>query len=134
MVNYTPYYKSDSIALIRGIIEGEVVDAVIMPVAPHAAVIPGKYYHTGKADRLLQVYIRSHYRLTPEKNGAYTECINLLNYSVCVIPVSTANKDIDVFDKGYKPLNEIDRKNWEACKSGFGASGIAASNGSCLEP
>jgi hypothetical protein len=26
---------------------GEVVDAVIMPVAPHAAVIPGKFYHTG---------------------------------------------------------------------------------------
>lgn len=48
---------------------------------------------------------------------AYTECINLLNYSACVIPVSTANKDIDVFDKGYRPLNETDRKNWEACKS-----------------
>lgn len=27
--------------------EGQIVDAVIMPVAPHAAVIPGKYYHTG---------------------------------------------------------------------------------------
>ena len=26
---------------------GTMVDAVIMPVAPHAAVIPGKYYHTG---------------------------------------------------------------------------------------
>lgn len=49
---------------------------------------------------------------------AYTECINLLNYSACVIPVSTANKDIDVFDKGYRPLNETDRKNWEACKFG----------------
>ena len=27
---------------------GLLVDAVIMPVAPHAAVIPGKYYHTGE--------------------------------------------------------------------------------------
>ena len=27
---------------------GQIVDAVIMPVAPHAAVIPGKYYHTGE--------------------------------------------------------------------------------------
>lgn len=27
---------------------GQIVDAVIMPVAPHAAVIPGKYYHVGK--------------------------------------------------------------------------------------
>jgi amidase len=25
-----------------------VVDAVIMPVAPHAAVIPDKFYHLGK--------------------------------------------------------------------------------------
>lgn len=28
---------------------GQIIDAVIMPVAPHAAVIPGKYYHTGKS-------------------------------------------------------------------------------------
>ncbi|MCJ1377476.1 hypothetical protein MMC17_000571 [Xylographa soralifera] len=70
---------------------GQVVDAVIMPVAPHAAVIPGKYYHT-----------------------AYTECINLMNYSACVIPVTKANKNIDVFDHDYKPLNDTDRKNWEA--------------------
>jgi len=29
-------------------VDGQVVDAVVMPVAPHAAVIPGKYYHTGR--------------------------------------------------------------------------------------
>ena len=29
------------------LIEGQIVDAAIMPVAPHAAVIPAKYYHTG---------------------------------------------------------------------------------------
>jgi hypothetical protein len=28
--------------------QGQIVDAVIMPVAPHAAVIPGKYYDTGQ--------------------------------------------------------------------------------------
>jgi amidase len=27
--------------------DGQLVDAVITPVAPHAAVIPGKFYHTG---------------------------------------------------------------------------------------
>ena len=27
---------------------GQIVDAVVMPVAPHAAVIPGKFYHTGQ--------------------------------------------------------------------------------------
>ncbi|KAI0205858.1 amidase signature domain-containing protein [Astrocystis sublimbata] len=71
--------------------DGQVVDAVIMPVAPHAAVIPGMYYHT-----------------------AYTEAINLLNYSVVVIPVTKANKEVDVIDSSYQPSNELDRKNWEA--------------------
>lgn len=34
---------------------GDVVDAFIMPVAPHAAVIPGKYYYTGTdTDHTLQ--------------------------------------------------------------------------------
>ncbi|KAI0384934.1 amidase signature domain-containing protein [Hypomontagnella monticulosa] len=71
--------------------DGQVVDAVIMPVAPHAAVIPGKYYHT-----------------------AYTEVINLMNYSVTVIPVTRADKDIDVVDETYQPSNELDKQNWEA--------------------
>lgn len=26
---------------------GQIVDAFVMPVAPHAAVIPGKFYHIG---------------------------------------------------------------------------------------
>ncbi|KAI9668914.1 MAG: hypothetical protein M1829_005226 [Trizodia sp. TS-e1964] len=69
----------------------QIVDAVIMPVAPHAAVIPGKFYHT-----------------------AYTESINLLDYSVAVIPVTRASKALDKFDSEYSALNEIDRKNWEA--------------------
>jgi amidase len=33
--------------------EGQIVDAVVMPVAPHAAVIPGKYYHTGSPTPVL---------------------------------------------------------------------------------
>lgn len=28
--------------------DGRMVDAFVMPVAPHAAVISGKYYHNGK--------------------------------------------------------------------------------------
>jgi amidase len=28
--------------------DGKMVDAVLMPVAPHAAVIPGKWVHLGK--------------------------------------------------------------------------------------
>ncbi|WEW57130.1 amidase [Emydomyces testavorans] len=71
--------------------DGQIVDAVIMPVAPHAAVIPGKYYHT-----------------------AYTEAINLMDYSAVVIPVTKADKTHDKTDKGYKPLNDLDARNWEA--------------------
>ncbi|KAF2878553.1 amidase signature domain-containing protein [Massariosphaeria phaeospora] len=71
--------------------DGQMVDAFIMPVAPHAAVIPGKFYHT-----------------------AYTESINLLDYSVVVIPVTKADKSIDRADPDYAPLNNVNAKNWSA--------------------
>ncbi|OTA97783.1 hypothetical protein M434DRAFT_7724 [Hypoxylon sp. CO27-5] len=71
--------------------DGQIVDAVIMPVAPHAAVIPGKYYHID-----------------------YTEALNLLNYSVAVIPVTKADKNLDPYDCGHQPLNGKDEKNWKA--------------------
>ncbi|CZR51505.1 related to general amidase [Phialocephala subalpina] len=71
--------------------DGQIVDAVIMPVAPHAGVMPGKFYHV-----------------------VYTEAINLLDYSAAVIPVTKADKNVDTFNSEYEPLNEVDRKNWEA--------------------
>lgn len=71
--------------------DGQIVDAVIMPVAPHAAVIPGKYYHT-----------------------AYTEAINLMSYSAAVIPVTLADKTLDPYDKSYQPRGAVDKLNWEA--------------------
>ncbi|KAK3398744.1 amidase signature domain-containing protein [Sordaria brevicollis] len=71
--------------------DGQEVDAVIMPVAPHGAVIPGRYYHLG-----------------------YTEVVNLLNYSAAVIPVTKADKGLDGVDGTYKPVNEVDRANWES--------------------
>ncbi|KAL8808787.1 MAG: hypothetical protein Q9223_005987 [Gallowayella weberi] len=82
---YLDYWNS------TGSDDGHIVDAFIMPVAPHAAVIPGK-----------------------DSYGAYTEPINLLDYSAVVIPVTKAEKLIDKFDRGYKPMNEKDRKTWEA--------------------
>ncbi|KAK3371231.1 amidase signature domain-containing protein [Lasiosphaeria ovina] len=83
---YSDYWNSTA---ERG--DGQIVDAVIMPVAPHAAVIPGKYYHT-----------------------AYTEVINLINYSSAVIPVTKADKSVDIVDESYQPLNPIDEQNWGA--------------------
>lgn len=33
-----------------------------------------------------------------------------------MIPVTRADQEIDLADDSYQPLNEKDRKNWEACK------------------
>ncbi|KAI1046745.1 hypothetical protein LB505_006769, partial [Fusarium chuoi] len=82
---YSDYWNSTADS------DGQIVDAVLMPVAPHAAVIPGKFYH-----------------------GAYTDAMNLTNYTAVVIPTIRADKTVDVFDEGYAPLGEIDRKNWQA--------------------
>ena len=82
-----------------------------MPTAPHAAVIPGKYFHTGKVIKGHQPSPTSH-----ADYEAYTESINLMDYSVVVIPVTSANKSIDRADEGSQPLNDLDAKNWAACK------------------
>ncbi|KAH0536016.1 hypothetical protein FGG08_007083 [Glutinoglossum americanum] len=37
-----------------------------------------------------------------------------MDYSAVVIPVTKANKNIDVFDEGYTPLNDVDSMNWKA--------------------
>jgi hypothetical protein len=46
----------------------------------------------------------------------YTEVVNLLDYSTAVIPVTTADKSIDVIDPNYVPLNDLDGRNWAWCK------------------
>ena len=100
---YSDYWNS------TGDEDGQLVDAVIMPVAPHAAVIPGKYFHTGTGvDHMPQSYTNF--------DSAYTEAINLLDYSATVIPVTKADQTIDKADLDYQPLNEVDAKNWNACK------------------
>lgn len=37
-----------------------------------------------------------------------------MDYSVAVIPVTKADKSIDLFDNDYAPLNEVDKMNWES--------------------
>ena len=81
--DYLEYWNSTSTA------DSPEVDAFIMPVAPHAAVIPGR-----------QVYI------------GYTEIVNLLDYSAAVIPVTTADKEVDLADGDHVPLNDLDALNW----------------------
>ncbi|KAM3518196.1 hypothetical protein MY4038_010156 [Beauveria bassiana] len=80
---YSDYWNSKSAK------DAQEVDGFIMPVAPHAAVIPGRFLYTG-----------------------YTEVINLLDYTAAVIPVTTADKSVDLIDPSLVPLNELDAKNW----------------------
>ncbi|KFG81149.1 hypothetical protein MANI_026556 [Metarhizium anisopliae] len=58
---------------------GRAVDAVILPVAPHAAVIPGEYFS-----------LRA------------------------VLPVTKADKNVDVAHGDFKPLTPNDEVNWRA--------------------
>lgn len=52
-----------------------------------------------------------------KSTAAYTEALNLLNYSVVVIPVTKADKHLDPIDRDYKPRGKADQRNWETCKS-----------------
>ncbi|KAJ8059060.1 hypothetical protein OCU04_012037 [Sclerotinia nivalis] len=70
--------------------DGNMVDAVLMPAAPHAAVIPGKWVHL-----------------------AYTEVLNLLDYTALVIPVTYVDKHMDELH-AYVPVSEKDWRNWMA--------------------
>ncbi|KAL6408199.1 Acetamidase [Ilyonectria robusta] len=69
----------------------EPVVALITPVAPFAAAIPGKYDYYG-----------------------YTTFTNALDYSAVVIPVTASNKDVDVFNTDYVPLNDLDERVWRS--------------------
>ena len=33
-----------------------------------------------------------------------------------MIPVTKADKSVDTLDNTYQPMNDLDRKNWEACE------------------
>jgi amidase len=52
--------------------------------------MPGRYLYTG-----------------------YTEVVNLLDYSAAVIPVTVADKQVDLIDTHYVPMNELDEQNWK---------------------
>ncbi|KAJ4322436.1 hypothetical protein N0V94_002424 [Neodidymelliopsis sp. IMI 364377] len=73
---------------------GRPVDAVIAPTYPYAGIIPGKLKYAG-----------------------YTPYGNVLDYSVGVIPVTKANKDVDKYPTDFTPFSEIDeevRKDYDA--------------------
>ena len=72
---------------------GRPVDAVIAPVAPFAAARPGKYRYYG-----------------------YTAWVNCLDYSACVIPVTTADKSVDRVDGHFEPKSSLGREIMDLCE------------------
>ena len=73
---------------------GRAVDAIIMPVAPFAAARPETYSYYG-----------------------YSSIFNNLDYSSCVVPVTNVDKQIDLIDEKFKPLDDLDRDVAATCKS-----------------
>lgn len=42
--------------------------------------------------------------------------VNLLDYSACTLPVTTADQEVDVADEGFEPVSDLDKKVAEYCK------------------
>jgi amidase len=65
---------------------GRPVDGVIAPLAPFPAARPEKYIYYG-----------------------YSIFVNGLDYTSVIIPVTTADKNVDVVDQFYKPVSDVDK-------------------------
>jgi amidase len=109
---YMEYWNSTSDITSRP------VDAVIAPIAPLGP--PGP---TCLKIPLITIGSNTHPSNYRAKFGntekrvmpSFTAWVNLLDYSAAVLPVTLADKNIDIVDKGYKPMNEIDKMVWESC-------------------
>ncbi|KAL2866696.1 amidase signature domain-containing protein [Aspergillus lucknowensis] len=66
------------------------VEALISPVTPYAGVLPGKFYPS-----------------------TYSSSVNVLDYASVVIPVTFADKEIDVVSPNFRALSDEDRANME---------------------
>ncbi|KAH7140245.1 amidase signature domain-containing protein [Dactylonectria estremocensis] len=80
-------YQCEYLSVIRAFEEkyGAELDAIIAPVAPHASVRHDQYKYYG-----------------------YTSAINLLDFTSVVVPVSFADKTIDIPNTSFTPLTEMD--------------------------
>lgn len=92
------------------------VDAVIAPVSPHAAPEIGKLKHFGE---FLFHQGRGLGKVVGADVGGcldYTIWVNLLDYSAAVIPVTRADRDLDMYPAGeYTPLSEQDGVCRDGC-------------------
>jgi len=72
---------------------GRPVDALVAPLAPFTAARPLGYKYYG-----------------------YSTFVNLLDYTSCAVPVTTADQKVDILDKDFKPLNDLDEAVASLCK------------------
>ena len=72
---------------------GRPVDGLIAPLAPFPAARQEGYSYYG-----------------------YSTFVNLLDYTSCVFPVTTADKNIDVMDEDFRPLSDEDKEVAAGCK------------------
>lgn len=72
---------------------GRPVDAIITPVAPFAAARPNSFKYYG-----------------------YSSIFNLLDYAACVVPVTNVDKYVDVVDKDFRPVGDLDQEVAATCK------------------
>ena len=72
---------------------GRPVDALISPLAPFPAARQEGYSYYG-----------------------YSTFVNLLDYTSCVFPVTTADKNVDVMDKDFRPLSDEDKEVAAGCE------------------
>lgn len=66
------------------------IDAIIMPVSPHAAVTHDDSMYYG-----------------------YTSITNLLDYSAVVVPVGFADPALDPINSNYQPISDLDAQVWK---------------------
>jgi amidase len=86
---YMEYWNSTAASTTTG----RPVDCIIAPLAPFPAARPSKYDYYG-----------------------YSVWVNALDYTSVVVPVTTADKNVDVKNENYKPRDEVDQSIYESCK------------------
>ncbi|KAI5861637.1 amidase signature domain-containing protein, partial [Durotheca rogersii] len=91
MKKYKAEYQEYWLSTARNTSTGRPVDALILPVWPSAATIPGSPGY-----------------------GGYIGPANVLDHCTLVIPVTRADKFIDIVDEAYEPANETDKSIWES--------------------
>lgn len=89
-------YQSEYLAQIKAYEEklGKELDAIIAPITPTAAVRHNQFKYYG-----------------------YASVVNLLDYTSVVVPVTFADKSVDVKDDNFKPLTDIDKTVQDECET-----------------